>query len=89
MRMKKELAARFTVSVPTRLMDRVDRELMPAEESRSALVRRLLEQALKEAKERADVERWIRSYEEEPQTDEELSMADYWDPELAKEMPWE
>src|SRR5207247_8746394 len=64
--------SRFTVSVPTRLLEAVDRKLVKGDETRSAVVRRLLEEAVCEADEREDVQRWIRSYQEIPQTEEGL-----------------
>jgi hypothetical protein len=63
--------SRFTVSVPTRLLEAVDQKLVK-DETRSAVVRRLLEAALRDAEEREDVEQYIRSYTERPQTDEEF-----------------
>src|SRR5205823_2242737 len=68
--------SRFTVSVPTRLLEAVERKLVKGDETRSAVVRRLLEEALCEVDEREDVQRWIRSYQESPQTEEELGWAD-------------
>jgi metal-responsive CopG/Arc/MetJ family transcriptional regulator len=80
---------RFTVSVPTNLLEAVDRTLVKDEENRSALVRRLLEQALKDMQERLDVERYIRSYRECPETEEEVGGADHTFRAWARENPWE
>lgn len=76
------------MSVPTQLLEAVDRKLLKGEDSRSALVRRLLEQALKEAEERENVEEWVRSYREHPQTEEEYGWAEQATLEWMAEHPW-
>jgi metal-responsive CopG/Arc/MetJ family transcriptional regulator len=81
--------SRFTVSVPTRLLEAVDRKLVKGDETRSAVVRRLLEEAVCEVDEQEDVQRWIRGYEENPQTDEELGWVDHVVCQVAAELPWE
>jgi metal-responsive CopG/Arc/MetJ family transcriptional regulator len=81
--------SRFTVSVPTRLLEAVDRKLVNRDETRSAVVRRLLEEAVREVDEQEDVQRWIRSYRENPQTEEELGWADEAARQLLAEVPWE
>lgn len=68
--------SRFTVSVPTALLEAVDRELVDGE-TRSAVVRRLLEEAVRDAREREDVARYIRGYTECPQTDEEFGWSSH------------
>jgi hypothetical protein len=64
-------AVRFTVSVPSDLLDAVDQKLMKSEASRSALVRRLLERALREAEEQEQIESYVRGYRDKPQTEKE------------------
>ena len=68
--------SRFTVSVPTVLMEAVDKELIKGNRSRSALIRRLLEEALRQAQEREEVKRYIQGYQEQPQTAEEFDWSD-------------
>ena len=80
---------RFTISLPTSLLEAVDRRLVRDGESRSAVVRRLLEEALREAQERADVERYIRGYRETPQTEAELGWSDLAAREHLAELPWQ
>jgi metal-responsive CopG/Arc/MetJ family transcriptional regulator len=69
-------ASRITISLPTSLLHAMDEELARDDESRSAVLRRLVEQALRDAQEREDVERWVRSYREQPQTEEEFGWVD-------------
>lgn len=80
--------SRVTVSLPTQLLEAVDRTLLKGEENRSALVRRLLEEALREAKEQEDIDRFIRAYREQPQTEEELGWAEQATLEWWLEHPW-
>ena len=68
--------ARFTVSVPADLLEAIDEKLVKEEEGRSALVRRLLEQALQEMQDAEDEAQWIRAYTEQPQTEDELGYLD-------------
>jgi Arc/MetJ-type ribon-helix-helix transcriptional regulator len=81
--------SRVTISVPTKLLESVDNELVQEGETRSGLIRRLLEKALREAKEREDIERYVRGYREEPQTEEEFGWSDQALLEHLKELPWE
>jgi metal-responsive CopG/Arc/MetJ family transcriptional regulator len=82
-------SSRFTVSVPTTLLRAVDEKLVNGQGGRSALVRRLLEEALREAEEREEVARYVRSYRETPQTDEEGAWTERAARERLGEVPWE
>ena len=66
---------RLTLSLPTSLVDALD-EFLAKDTSRSAAVRRVLEQAIREARRRQQVERFTRGYQETPQTEEEFGWAD-------------
>jgi metal-responsive CopG/Arc/MetJ family transcriptional regulator len=81
--------SRFTVSVPTDLLRAVDEKLVNGEQNRSAVVRRLLVEALRDVEERIDVDQWVRSYTERPQTEEEVGWANYAAREYLSESPWE
>ena len=80
--------SRVTISLPTPLLEAVNSTLLKGEENRSALVRRLLEEALREAKEQADIDRFIRAYKEQPQTEDELGWAEQATLEYWLEHPW-
>lgn len=67
---------RVTVTLPAPLLDAVDNRLAQPDETRSAVIQRLVRKALREAQERQDVERWRQAYLEQPQTEEELIWAD-------------
>lgn len=79
-----DVASRFTVSVPPALLTAIDQKLTRPGESRGDVVRRLIEAALRaamecderEATERDEIERYLRSYREQPQTEEEFGWPD-------------
>lgn len=64
--------ARLTISLPLDLLEAVGQQLAKKGESRSTVVRHLLEEALREAEEQKEVERYIRGYQEQPQTEEDF-----------------
>ena len=79
---------RFTVSVPSDLLDTVDR-VFGKGTTRSALVRKLFEDALRAADERHKVEEYIEGYRNDPQTEEELGWLDEVTVRSLREVPWE
>ena len=81
--------SRFTVSVPTPLLEALDQRLVKGGESRSAAVRRLIEAALREADEQAQIERYIRGYQQAPQTEEEFGWTDEAARQNLSEVTWE
>ena len=68
--------SRLTISVPTRLLKALDRKLTRDGESRSAVIRRLAEEALQDAEEQENIEQYINSYREQPQTEDEFGRSD-------------
>ena len=85
----KSKMTRVTVSLPGALLEAADGKLAEENESRSALVRRLLEAALREAAERDDVERWVQAYRKQPQTEDEVGWMEQVALEHLAEIPWE
>ncbi|MEK7214494.1 MAG: ribbon-helix-helix protein, CopG family [Chloroflexota bacterium] len=81
-------SSRITISLPAQLVDALDHRLAHEEESRSAVVRRILEQALKDAEEKEQIEQWIRAYTEQPQTEEEVGWVAAVSEELLREVEW-
>lgn len=64
---------KITLSVPTELAETIDRRQRECGTSRSEVVVGLLRAALREEQERADVERYIQGYLEQPETEEEIA----------------
>jgi len=82
--------SRFTVSIPTELLDKADKCLRKPDEGRSAFIQRLLDDAVWEAEDREKAVQWRKAYEEQPQTEDEIG----WmlDPNVLKHLevdPWE
>ncbi len=80
--------ARITISLPETLLHTAEAKLGHGEASRSALIRRILEDALKDAEEREQVEQYRRSYTEQPQTEEEIGWVVAAGLETLKRNPW-
>jgi metal-responsive CopG/Arc/MetJ family transcriptional regulator len=80
--------ARITVSLPSELLAAVDHDLTQVDESRSAVVRRILEEALRQARENKAAEAYVRAYQKFPQTDDELGWSDSVTRERLSEEPW-
>ena len=80
--------SRFTISVPTRLLEALDQKLTRDGESRSAVIRRLVEEALQDAEEQGNIARYINSYREQPQTEDEFGWSDEVAREHLAETPW-
>jgi metal-responsive CopG/Arc/MetJ family transcriptional regulator len=63
--------AKVSLSLPTRVLEDAEKRLARPNESRSALMARLLEDALRQLDEREAEERYIRGYQEQPETEDE------------------
>lgn len=68
--------AKITISLPKDLLETIEKERDPARETRSQLVRRLLQAYLRQKREREDIEQYIRGYQQYPETEEELQEAE-------------
>lgn len=79
---------RLTLSISSELLEALDHKLMRPGEGRSAAIRRILDEAVREADEREAVERWIASYRAEPQTEEEFGWMEQSSLESLVELPW-
>lgn len=90
-------ATEITVSLPPDLIRALDDQLVNGEDSRSAVIRRLIEQALRdrearerrEREEREQVEQFVRAYREQPETEEEFGWLDGAVRQYSTEEPWE
>lgn len=70
-----EPSTRLTVSLPVSLVEELDR-FLAKRSSRSAAVREALQRAVAEARRREEIERFVRGYEAQPQTEEEFGWQD-------------
>jgi metal-responsive CopG/Arc/MetJ family transcriptional regulator len=83
------MTARLTISLPNDLVAALDRQIIRDGESRSAAIRRLIETAIRHEHEQAEIDRYIRGYEQAPQTEDEFGWLDSVAPEAMSELPWE
>ncbi len=81
--------AKITISLPKDLLDTIEKEKDPAGETRSQLVRRLLQAYLRHKREREDVEQYIRGYQQYPETAEEIAFSETLLAEAFSDSPWE
>jgi metal-responsive CopG/Arc/MetJ family transcriptional regulator len=70
-----EPSTRLTVSLPVSLVEALDR-FLATRTSRSAAVREALQRAVDEARRQEEIERFVRGYQAQPQTEEEFGWAD-------------
>jgi metal-responsive CopG/Arc/MetJ family transcriptional regulator len=84
----KNRMSQFTVSVPADLLAALDRRAAAEGESRSAVVRRVLEHILRRSREEDDVRRYIEGYRAQPQTEEEFGWQDAVAVEHLARIPW-
>ena len=67
--------AKIAISLPDEIFQAVEKERLAKGESRSKFFRRAVEEHLRRAKEREDVERYIRGYQLYPETQEDVALA--------------
>ena len=80
---------KIAISLPHDLLQAAEDERKVRGESRSEFVRHALETHLREARERADVERYIQAYRDYPETEEELAWVHQVSLETLAQEPWD
>ncbi len=68
---------KIAISLPQDIFDAVEQERKESGESRSELFRRAVEMLLRRNREQAMSERYVRAYEQMPETKEEIDAARY------------
>ena len=81
-------AAKITISLPAELLAAVERSQRQPGETRSEVIARLIEGSLRQERERAEVERYVRGYRAQPETSDEVAMGDRLSSEAAAWDPW-
>jgi len=82
-------AVKVAISLPCELLEEAERSRQARGETRSAFFRHVLEAYLRREREREDVERYIRAYEEQPETEEEIAEARAIASSALGREPWE
>jgi Arc/MetJ-type ribon-helix-helix transcriptional regulator len=87
--MSKSTVAKITISLPRHLLEFVERQQQERGRTRSEVIRRALERVRREEDEREAVAQYIRSYQEQPETEEEFGWSDQLALEALADLPWE
>lgn len=87
--MSKSTFAKITISLPRDLLDFVERQQQERGGTRSEVIRRALKRVHREEDEREAVAQYIRSYQEQPETEEEFGWSDQLALEALADLPWE
>jgi Arc/MetJ-type ribon-helix-helix transcriptional regulator len=80
--------AKVTISLPAQLLGAVDRLQRKTGHSRSEIFRRAVEELFASERERADEQRWLNAYRDQPQRNDELGWTESALGSLA-ENPWD
>jgi hypothetical protein len=80
---------KITISLPASVFAEVERERKVRAQSRSAFILRAVEEYLRREKHRADVEQYIRGYQEMPETEEEIREAEALAAWSISQLPWD
>jgi metal-responsive CopG/Arc/MetJ family transcriptional regulator len=81
--------AKIAISLPQEVLNAVEKEREGSGESRSQLFRRAVELLLRQRKEREMSERYIRAYQQVPETEEDVTAARRAASSLLAEEPWQ
>ncbi len=82
-------ARKIAISLPGELLRRVEKVRRQTGETRSAFIKRVLEDSFAEEEERERVKRYQEGYLEYPETSEEVEAASAISAGALKEEPWE
>ena len=80
---------KIAFSLPGKLLERLEKTRKAAGESRSAFVRRAIEQALAARAQQGRISRYREGYRRRPETADEIAAAEAAAGELLAEEPWE
>ena len=80
--------SKVAISLPEDVLDAVERERQTSGESRSEFFRRAAETLIKRRLEQELSERYVRAYQETPETPEEIAAAEQIATAILAEEPW-
>jgi metal-responsive CopG/Arc/MetJ family transcriptional regulator len=80
---------KIAISLPEEVLKAVEKEREGSGESRSQIFRRAVELLLRHQKEREISERYIRAYQQVPETEEEIAAARRAASAVLAEEPWQ
>ena len=82
-------ASKIAISLPGEVLTAVEREREESGESRSQIFRRAVDLLLRQRKEREMSEKYIRAYQQVPETKEEVTAARRSASTILAEEPWQ
>ena len=81
--------AKIAISLPDEVFHSVEKERKESGISRSEFFRRAVEEHLRRDRERADIERYIKGYQQFPETEEEMAWVESTIHYAFDDAPWE
>lgn len=81
--------AKIAISLPDKTLEEIEKERLAAGESRSQFFRRAVEAYFQNKRKKEDIERYIRGYQQFPETEEELTWVEAASLGVLAEYPWE
>ena len=81
--------SKIAISLPEEVLTAVEREREESGESRSQIFRRAVDLLLRQRKEREMSEKYIRAYQQVPETEEEVTAARRSASTILAEEPWQ
>ena len=81
--------AKVAISLPEEILQSIERERKATGESRSQFLRRAVEALLRQEREREAIEQYIRGYQQYPETEEEIGLAESTLADALADSPWE
>ena len=80
---------KIAISLPAEMVSRVEKSRARTGESRSAFIRRALEQVMAEREGRVQIAKYVEGYRKHPETAREVKAAEASAAELLAGEPWE
>lgn len=80
--------AKIAISLPDKVLEDIERERKATGESRSQFLRRAVHTLLAHLREREAVERYVRGYQGQPETEDEIALVVSASGQALAENPW-
>jgi metal-responsive CopG/Arc/MetJ family transcriptional regulator len=84
-----EHSVKVTISIPADILGEIEQGRKERRETRSAFIRAAIEHVVRERRTQGDIERYIRGYQEHPESDDEIASAEQLSRAVLAEEPWE
>ena len=81
--------AKIAISLPDDILKDIEDERLAAGETRSEFFRRAVKAYFQNKRKREDIERYVRGYLKQPETEEELAWVEAASQAVLAEYPWE